>query len=208
MKRCLLLLLLHAPRVCIWPRSIPRRRRSFVRQYAGHYRVPPELVAALIDVESRWNPRALSSKGAMGLMQLMPATAQALRRLRTLRCRTEHRRGHALRDGIDVGVPRGSAPGRRGLLRGRPWDRAGAIELSQSGRCGLRAGGPAAVHDSQICGREAAEEVNAMKVRWFIPHRTPDSAAPQCDGRGGWSACRHHHDQPERDHGPASAAGV
>jgi soluble lytic murein transglycosylase-like protein len=47
-----------------------------VRRYATHYRVPPELIAALIDVESRWNPRALSDKGAMGLMQLMPATAQ------------------------------------------------------------------------------------------------------------------------------------
>jgi soluble lytic murein transglycosylase-like protein len=47
-----------------------------VRQYAAHYRVPPELIAALIDVESRWNPRAVSSKGAMGLMQLMPATAK------------------------------------------------------------------------------------------------------------------------------------
>jgi soluble lytic murein transglycosylase-like protein len=48
----------------------------FVRQYAAHYRVPPELIAALIDVESRWAPRAVSSKGAMGLMQLMPATAK------------------------------------------------------------------------------------------------------------------------------------
>jgi soluble lytic murein transglycosylase len=47
-----------------------------VRQYAAHYRVPPELIAALIDVESRWNPRAVSNKGAMGLMQLMPATAR------------------------------------------------------------------------------------------------------------------------------------
>jgi soluble lytic murein transglycosylase len=47
-----------------------------VEHYAAHYRVPPELIAALIDVESRWNPRALSNKGAMGLMQLMPDTAR------------------------------------------------------------------------------------------------------------------------------------
>ena len=48
----------------------------YVRRYAAHYRVQPELIAALIDVESRWNPRAVSDKGAMGLMQLMPATAR------------------------------------------------------------------------------------------------------------------------------------
>ena len=47
-----------------------------VQHYAAHYRVPPELIAALIDVESRWNPHALSNKGAMGLMQLMPDTAR------------------------------------------------------------------------------------------------------------------------------------
>ena len=75
MKRCLLLLLLLLPRVA--PAQVdPAPAEQFVRQYAGHYRVSPELVAALIDVESQWNPRALSSKGAMGLMQLMPATAR------------------------------------------------------------------------------------------------------------------------------------
>ncbi len=47
-----------------------------VRYYAAHYRVPREFLAALIDVESAWNPRAVSQKGAMGLMQLMPATAK------------------------------------------------------------------------------------------------------------------------------------
>jgi len=48
----------------------------FVKRYAAHYNVPQELIAAFIDVESRWNPRAVSNKGAVGLMQLMPATAQ------------------------------------------------------------------------------------------------------------------------------------
>ena len=47
-----------------------------VQEYAAHYHVPSRFIAALIDVESDWNPRALSPKGAMGLMQLMPATAR------------------------------------------------------------------------------------------------------------------------------------
>lgn len=47
-----------------------------VQHYAAHYRVPPELISALIDVESRWNPRAVSNKGAIGIMQLMPETAR------------------------------------------------------------------------------------------------------------------------------------
>lgn len=47
-----------------------------VQDYAAHYRVSPDFIAALIDVESDWNPRAVSNKGAMGLMQLMPATAR------------------------------------------------------------------------------------------------------------------------------------
>jgi soluble lytic murein transglycosylase-like protein len=47
-----------------------------VRRYAAHYHIEPEVIAAFIDVESNWNPRAISPKGAMGLMQLMPATAR------------------------------------------------------------------------------------------------------------------------------------
>ena len=43
--------------------------------YAAFYHVPVELVEAIIDVESGWNPYAVSDKGAVGLMQLMPETA-------------------------------------------------------------------------------------------------------------------------------------
>jgi len=43
--------------------------------YAAVYRVPIELVEAIIDEESDWNPCAVSSKGAAGIMQLMPRTA-------------------------------------------------------------------------------------------------------------------------------------
>ena len=48
-----------------------------VEHYADVYRVPPALVEAMIDVESNWNPYAVSPKGAVGLMQLMPGTAVA-----------------------------------------------------------------------------------------------------------------------------------
>ena len=47
-----------------------------IRQHASHHRIRPELVRAVIQVESAFNPRAVSPKGAMGLMQLMPATAK------------------------------------------------------------------------------------------------------------------------------------
>jgi soluble lytic murein transglycosylase-like protein len=49
--------------------------RAWVRYYAEAYQVPSELVEAIIDQESAWNPYAVSRKGAAGLMQLMPKTA-------------------------------------------------------------------------------------------------------------------------------------
>ena len=44
--------------------------------YARQYALSPALVRAVIQVESGWEPGAVSPKGAKGLMQLMPATAE------------------------------------------------------------------------------------------------------------------------------------
>jgi soluble lytic murein transglycosylase-like protein len=49
---------------------------SIVRQSAERNKVDPALVKAVISTESGWNPRAISPKGAVGLMQLIPGTAQ------------------------------------------------------------------------------------------------------------------------------------
>jgi len=59
------------------PDSRPPRDVSaqWAEYYAAVYRVPLELVAAIIDEESGWNPYSVSNKGAAGIMQLMPATA-------------------------------------------------------------------------------------------------------------------------------------
>jgi soluble lytic murein transglycosylase-like protein len=70
-----LFLLFFATLPCARAQPDSSQAERCVRRYAAHYRVSPEFIAALIDVESRWNPRAISDKGAMGLMQLMPATA-------------------------------------------------------------------------------------------------------------------------------------
>jgi len=47
-------------------------------KYGGMYNVNPKLVCALIARESAFNPRSISSSGAMGLGQLLPNTATAL----------------------------------------------------------------------------------------------------------------------------------
>jgi soluble lytic murein transglycosylase-like protein len=47
-----------------------------VEQTASRLQVDPQLVHAIIEVESEYDPKAISRKGAMGLMQLIPETAQ------------------------------------------------------------------------------------------------------------------------------------
>jgi soluble lytic murein transglycosylase-like protein len=49
---------------------------KLVREAADRHKVDPALVRAVIETESNWNPKAYSRKGAGGLMQLIPTTAQ------------------------------------------------------------------------------------------------------------------------------------
>jgi soluble lytic murein transglycosylase-like protein len=49
-----------------------------IREAAYVYQVHPDLIGAVIQAESAGDPRAVSRKGAQGLMQLMPATAERL----------------------------------------------------------------------------------------------------------------------------------
>jgi len=60
--------------------DVPEREQyeGLIHEHATRQSLRPELVRAVIQVESGFNPRALSPKGAMGLMQLMPATAKSL----------------------------------------------------------------------------------------------------------------------------------
>jgi soluble lytic murein transglycosylase-like protein len=50
----------------------------YATAYARHYGLPVEFVRAVIEQESGWHPCAVSAKGAVGLMQLMPSTAARL----------------------------------------------------------------------------------------------------------------------------------
>jgi soluble lytic murein transglycosylase-like protein len=52
------------------------RLDSIVREAAERNKLDPALVKAVINTESGWNPHAISRKGAVGLMQLIPSTAQ------------------------------------------------------------------------------------------------------------------------------------
>jgi len=73
-------------RSTLWRGSLPRVRRPkqsrqldpLIHEVAEAHGLPPALVKAVIATESNFDPEAVSSKGALGLMQLMPETAEWL----------------------------------------------------------------------------------------------------------------------------------
>ncbi|MDR0965067.1 MAG: lytic transglycosylase domain-containing protein [Myxococcales bacterium] len=57
-------------------RGVPEAYRALLEEACAHHGVPFELALAVMEVESAFDPNALSKAGAQGLMQLMPATAE------------------------------------------------------------------------------------------------------------------------------------
>ena len=58
--------------------SAERLFQPIVLKAANRHKVDPAMVMAIIMAESSYNPKAISKKGAKGLMQLMPTTARSL----------------------------------------------------------------------------------------------------------------------------------
>jgi soluble lytic murein transglycosylase-like protein len=59
-------------------RTVRLEAEYYVDAYARQYQMPALFVRAIVEQESNWRPCAISSKGAAGLMQLMPLTASRL----------------------------------------------------------------------------------------------------------------------------------
>ncbi|MFH1824566.1 MAG: lytic transglycosylase domain-containing protein [Candidatus Firestonebacteria bacterium] len=61
-----------------WNALSPILYKDLLYKYAGEFKIDPLLIAAIIKCESTFNPMATSKKGAKGLMQMMPETAEEL----------------------------------------------------------------------------------------------------------------------------------
>src|SRR5262249_135661 len=75
-----LLCLLSAHLCCAEGADAQRREAEYyVVAYPHHYNIPVEFVRAVVEQESGWKRCSVSRKGAAGLMQLMPSTAERLK---------------------------------------------------------------------------------------------------------------------------------
>jgi soluble lytic murein transglycosylase-like protein len=61
------------------PRPSPAELEPLIHEVSRQHNLPPSLIKAVIQVESNFNSEATSPKGAQGLMQLMPGTAEDLK---------------------------------------------------------------------------------------------------------------------------------
>lgn len=84
-KRLILILLLIVTIVMLliksdlfWNLLSPIFYKDILYKYAGIYKMDPLLIAAIINVESKFSPVATSKKGAIGLMQILPTTAEEI----------------------------------------------------------------------------------------------------------------------------------
>ncbi|MFT3816331.1 MAG: lytic transglycosylase domain-containing protein [Rubrivivax sp.] len=66
------------PRPAVAGAAVPPALRPALADAAGRHRLSPALLEALVWQESRWRSEARSARGAIGLAQLMPATAREL----------------------------------------------------------------------------------------------------------------------------------
>lgn len=64
--------------VCLLNVLYPQKYKDYIFKYANQNNLSPSFVASVINAESRFNPEAKSDAGAIGLMQLMPETANWL----------------------------------------------------------------------------------------------------------------------------------
>jgi len=126
------------------PRLAPSAIRGLVDAIARRNGVEPKLAHAVVRAESNYNPLAVSPKGAMGLMQLMPATA----------------RQYGVADPFDpVQNLEAGLRHLRGLLR--RYDRSRALAAYNAGQSAVdRYGGVPPYRETQLYVRRILAEVN------------------------------------------------
>ena len=180
----------HAPprpriRVTRPPDARSERFDPYIEEHAKGHGVDPDLVRAVIQAESAFNPVAVSPKGAMGLMQLMPATAEELGRRATRSTPSENIRGGVtyLKRLLDPLRPEGGAgPGglQRRARRRRQVRPAGAA-VSRDPR--LREED----HQEQHPGRPSPRPASTSGSRWSTAGEIirysdrPQDVAPRTD---------------------------